>query len=208
MQNQTISIRRSVERKVPGYVKIIAFLLYAAALLFTILGAMFGILFLPLALGSLFGGWYLMGEARVIYEYRLDGKTLTVMRTSGMRSRQKEIEFFTLDLNELIVVADEGTQSMQDAEKLTRQGERKRVCYDISAQDPNRACAFLYAKGSGADSGRFVRVCFLPYPDFVGAIRRLCPFPAVSGFCGRDTEALPRKGDDDRWRDMKTKRRA
>ena len=46
-----------------GYVKVIAFLLYAAALLFTILGAMFGILFLPLALGSLFGGWYLMGEA-------------------------------------------------------------------------------------------------------------------------------------------------
>ena len=112
MQNQMISIRRSVERKVPGYVKVIAFLLYAAALLFTILGAMFGILFLPLALGSLFGGWYLMGEARVIYEYRLDGKMLTVMRTSGMRSRQKEIEFFTLDLNELIVVADEGTESM------------------------------------------------------------------------------------------------
>ena len=97
------------------------------------------------------------------------------MRTSGMRSRQKEIEFFTLDLNELIVVADEGTESMQDAERLTQTGEKKRVCYDVSAQDPNRACAFLYAKGSGADSGRFVRVCFLPYPDFVGAIRRLCP---------------------------------
>ena len=175
MQNQTISIRRSVERKVPGYVKVIVFLLYAATLLFTILGSMFGILFLPLALGSLFGGWYLMGEARVVYEYRLDGKTLTVMRTSGMRSRQKEVEFFTLDLNELIVVADEGTQSMQDAEKLTRQGERKCVCYDVSAQDSNRACAFLYAKGSGADSGRFVRVCFFPYPDLVGAIRTLCP---------------------------------
>ena len=175
MQNQTISIRRSVERKVPGYVKVIAFLLYAATLLFTILGSMFGILFLPLALGSLFGGWYLMGEARVVYEDRLDGRTLTVMRTSGMRSRQKEVEFFTLDLNDLIVVAGEGTQSMQDAEKLTRQGERKRVCYDVSAQDSNRACAFLYAKGSGADSGRFVRVCFFPYPDLVGAIRTLCP---------------------------------
>ena len=170
-----MSLRRSVERKVPGYVRVIVALLYAATLLFTILGAMFGILFMPLALGSLFGGWYLMGEARVIYEYRLDGRTLTVMRTSGMRSRQKEIEFFTLDLNELIVVADEGTESMQDAEKLTRQGERKRVCYDVSAQDSNRACAFLYAKGSGADSGRFVRVCFFPYPDLVGAIRTLCP---------------------------------
>ena len=93
MQKQNRALRRSVERKVPGYVRIIVALLYAATLLFTILGAMFGILFMPLALGSLFGGWYLMGEARVIYEYRLDGRTLTVMRTSGMRSRQKEIEF-------------------------------------------------------------------------------------------------------------------
>mgnify|MGYP007083057526 FL=1 len=64
---------------------------------------------------------------------------------------------------------------MRDAEALTLRGERRRVCYDVSAQDPDRACAFLYAKGSGSDSGRFVRVCFLPYPDFLGAIRALCP---------------------------------
>ena len=90
-------------------------------------------------------------------------------------SRQKEIEFFTLRLDDLIAVAAEGTQPMRDAEALTLRGERRRVCYDVSAQDPDRACAFLYAKGSGADSGRFVRVCFLPYPDFVGALRALCP---------------------------------
>ncbi|MEI3406627.1 MAG: hypothetical protein V8Q79_08635 [Christensenellales bacterium] len=176
MQNQMISIRRSVERKVPGYVKVIAFLLYALRAAFTILGAMFRH---PLSAGSrLFGGWYLMGEARVIYEYRLDGKTLTVMRTSGMRSRQKEIEFFYAEIeNELSVVADEGTESMQDAERLTQTGEKKRVCYDVSAQDPNRACAFLYAKGSGADSGRFVGVLLLP----------------VSGSCGRNPYAFPGK---------------
>ena len=145
MQKQNMSLRRSVERKVPGYVRVIVALLYAATLLFTILGAMFGILFMPLALGSLFGGWYLMGEARVIYEYRLDGRTLTVMRTSGMRSRQKEIEFFTLQLDDLIAVAAEGTQPMRDAEALTLRGKRRRVCYDVSAQDPDRACAFLYA---------------------------------------------------------------
>lgn len=68
MQKQNRTLRRSVERKVPGYVRVIVALLYAATLLFTILGAMFGILFMPLALGSLFGGWYLMGEARVIYD--------------------------------------------------------------------------------------------------------------------------------------------
>ena len=51
MQNQMISIRRSVERKIPYYVKVIAFLIYAATLLFTILCTMLCILFLPLALG-------------------------------------------------------------------------------------------------------------------------------------------------------------
>ena len=85
MQKQNTALRRSVERKVPGYVRVIVALLYAATLLFTILGAMFGILFMPLALGSLFGGWYLMGEARVIYESRLAGRTLTVMSPRGMR---------------------------------------------------------------------------------------------------------------------------
>ena len=56
MQKQNIALRRSVERKVPGYVWVIVALLYAATLLFTILGAMFGILFMPLALGSQTGG--------------------------------------------------------------------------------------------------------------------------------------------------------
>ena len=199
MQKQNMSLRRSVERKVPGYVRVIVALLYAATLLFTILGAMFGILFMPLALGSLFGGWYLMGEARVIYEYRLDGRTLTVMRTSGMRSRQKEIEFFTLQLDDLIAVAAEGTQPMRDAEALTLRGERRRVCYDVSAQDPDRACAFLYAKGSGSDSG--------PSSRRQRALRSGM-LSAVSGSYERDSDTLPRKGDDDGWRNMKTRRRA
>ena len=191
MQKQNRTLRRSVERKVPGYVRVIVALLYAATLLFTILGAMFGILFMPLALGSLFGGWYLMGEARVIYEYRLDGRTLTVMRTSGMRSRQKEIEFFTLQLDDLIAVAAEGTQPMRDAEALTLRGERRRVCYDVSAQDPDRVRVPL-RKGERRGQ-RALRSGVLS---------------AVSGFCGRVTGALPRKGDDDGWRNMKTRRRA
>lgn len=62
MQNQMISIRRSVERKVPGYVKVIAFLLYAAALLFTILGAMFGILLS--AAGSRLALWRMVSDGR------------------------------------------------------------------------------------------------------------------------------------------------
>ena len=192
MQKQNRTLRRSVERKVPGYVRVIVALLYAATLLFTILGAMFGILFMPLALGSLFGGWYLMGEARVIYEYRLDGRTLTVMRTSGMRSRQKEIEFFTLQLDDLIAVAAEGTQPMRDAEALTLRGEAQ--------------ARLLRRIRTGSRSG--VRVPLRKGERRGQRALRSGVLSAVSGFCGRDTGALPRKGDDDGWRNMKTRRRA
>ena len=125
MQKQNMALRRSVERKVPGYVRVIVILLYAATLLYDP-GRDVRHSLHTLALGSLFGGWYLMGEARVIYEYRLDGRTLTVMRTSGMRSRQKEIEFFTLRLT-TSSRSPPRARSPWDAEALTLRGERRRV---------------------------------------------------------------------------------
>ena len=73
MPSETVHLRRSVERRIPGYIRIIQALLYAAVFLFTVLGSLYGFVFLPLALGTLFGSWYFMGEARVVYEYRLDG---------------------------------------------------------------------------------------------------------------------------------------
>ena len=178
MQKQNRTLRRSVERKVPGYVRVIVALLYAATLLFTIPGRDdFGILFMPRwRWVSFFGGWYLMGEARVIYEYRLDGRTPD--RHAHQRhalAAEKEIEFFTLQLDDLIAVAAGARSPCGTREALTLRGEREGASADVSAQDPDRACAFLYAKGSGADGRRFVQVCFLPSPDFLGAIRALCP---------------------------------
>ena len=189
MQKQNRTLRRSVERKVPDYVRVIVALLYAATLLFTILGAMFGILFMPLALGSLFGGWYLMGEARVIYEYRLDGRTLTVMRTSGMRSRQKEIH--------------------PPAGRPHRGRRRGHAAHARrgGANPARRTQARLLRRiRTGPRSG--VRVPLRKGERRGQRALRSGVLSAVSGFFGRDTGALPRKGDDDRWRDMKTKRRA
>lgn len=175
MHNEPISLRRTVERRIPGYIRIIQGLLYASVLIFTVLGSMFGFIFLPLALGTLFGSWYFMGEARVLYEYRLEGYYLTVMRISGMRSRRREVAFVNLDLHNLIAAADEGAEMLEEAEKRSLSGPKRRVTYDVSAHDPARGCALLYAMGTGAEAGRIVRVCFQPAPDLTSALRRLCP---------------------------------
>ena len=173
MHNEPISLRRTVERRIPGYIRIIQGLLYASVLIFTVLGSMFGFIFLPLALGTLFGSWYFMGEARVLYEYRLEGYDLTVMRISGMRSRRREVAF--VNLHNLIAAADEGAEMLEEAEKRSLSGPKRRVTYDVSAHDPARGCALLYAMGTGAEAGRIVRVCFQPAPDLTSALRRLCP---------------------------------
>ena len=175
MPSETVHLRRSVERRIPGYIRIIQALLYAAVFLFTVLGSLYGFVFLPLALGTLFGSWYFMGEARVVYEYRLDGHELTVMRISGMRSRRREVAFVNLDLHNLIAAADEGAEMLEEAEKRSLSGPERRVTYDVSAHDPARGCALLYAMGTGAEAGRIVRVCFQPAPDLTSALRRLCP---------------------------------
>ena len=175
MHNEPISLRRTVERRIPGYIRIIQGLLYASVLIFTVLGSMFGFIFLPLALGTLFGSWDFMGEARVLYEYRLEGYDLTVMRISGMRSRRREVAFVNLDLHNLIAAADEGAEMLEEAEKRSLSGPKRRVTYDVSAHDPARGCALLYAMGTGAEAGRIVRVCFQPAPDLTSALRRLCP---------------------------------
>ena len=175
MHNEPISLRRTVERRIPGYIHIIQGLLYASVLIFTVLGSMFGFIFLPLALGTLFGSWYFMGEARVLYEYRLEGYDLTVMRISGMRSRRREVAFVNLDLHNLIAAADEGAEMLEEAEKRSLSGPKRRVTYDVSAHDPARGCALLYAMGTGAEAGRIVRVCFQPAPDLTSVLRRLCP---------------------------------
>ena len=97
------------------------------------------------------------------------------MRISGMRSRRREVAFVNLDLHNLIAAADEGAEMLEEAEKRSLSGPKRRVTYDVSAHDPARGCALLYAMGTGAEAGRIVRVCFQPAPDLTSALRRLCP---------------------------------
>lgn len=175
LREDAISLRTAVQRHIPVRVRVIQFMLYFAVLVCTIMGSMFGPLWLIPSLGTLFLSWYFMGEARVHYEYRLDGYQFIVMRTSGMRSRQKEVEFLKLDLHSLDIAADEGVDILKDAQARFAQARPKGITYDVSAHDPDRGCAVMYAMGTGPEQSRRVRVYFQPSPALTDALRKLCP---------------------------------
>lgn len=170
-----ICYRCAVQRKIPGSVRLIQMMLYAAVLINTILGSMFGFFFLIPSLGALFLAWYMMGEARVSYEYRLDDTIFTVMRTSGMRSRQKEVEFVKVDLKEIIAAAEQGMHELDEAEKLYRQEPKKRVAYDVSAHDPDCPGALMYVHGVGEERGKLVRICFQTNGELTALLNQIKP---------------------------------
>jgi len=172
---QTISCRQTVERKIPVYVRVIQYLLYFTVLICTILGAMWGALWLVPSLGSLFLAWYMMGEARVSYEYQLEGRELKVLRTSGMRSKQKTVDFVTIDLKQLIVMAQEGMPVLDDAEAASKDAVPKRITYDVSAHDEDKGCYVLYAMGVEPENGRHLKVFMSPNPEIRRYLRLLCP---------------------------------
>ena len=167
----TVCYRCAVQRKVPGYIYMIVVMLYMAVVINTILGAMFGFLFLIPSLGALFLAWYLMGEARVSYEYRLDDSVLTIMRTSGMRSRQKEVEFLKTDLKNLIAAGEQGDEALEEAEKVFRRGRVKGCTYDASAQDPDCPGALFYIQ----EAGRVIRVVLQENAQLTEQLSKLCP---------------------------------
>ena len=171
----SVCYRCAVQRKIPSHVRVIQMMLYFVVLLTTYMGALWGAFWLLPSLGSLFLAWYLVGEARVSYEYRLDGSMLTVMRTSGMRSRQKEVEFLHVDLVNTIMIAEQGMDCLEEAERLSRSGPVKRITYDISAQDSDRPGALLYVKGIGPEAGRMLRICFQPNRQLTQILHQLCP---------------------------------
>ena len=171
------SCRQTVYRKVASHIQVIRFLLYFACLICTILGTMWGTLMLVPSLGSLFLAWWMMGEARVAYEYQLEGRTITVMRTSGMRSKQKTVQFLTLDLTQLIIMAEEGRPELDEAEARSKEqtGPMRRITYDVSAHDSNQGCYVAYAMGVGEETGRMLKVYMSPGGELRNYIRLLCP---------------------------------
>jgi len=172
---ENITVRQSVDRKVSSNIRVLQILLYIYVFFFVIIGTTKGVLWLVPTLGTLFLCWYMMGEARVNYEYRLDGHMLTVMRTSGMRSKQKTVEFLNLDVRNMIIMAEEGLSLLDEAEAESKRSVPKRITYDVSAHDRDKGCYVIYATGIAEEAGRQLRVYFSPNAEMKNSLRMLCP---------------------------------
>ena len=170
-----ITIRQSVERKIPGNIRFLQVLLYIYVFVFVIIGTTKGALWLVPTLGTLFLCWYMVGEASIVYEYQLDGYMLTVMRTSGMRSKQKTVQFLHMDLRNLSIMAEDGLSLLDEAEAASKAAVPKRITYDVSAHDRDKGCYVLYATGIEAEAGRQLRIYMSPGPEMKNALRMLCP---------------------------------
>lgn len=171
----TFMYTQSVQRKIPGFVRGVQWLLYLAVAVFAVIGALYGALWLIPALGTLFGSWYYMGAARVTYVYTLEGANLTVQRVSGLLSRPKTEKFAEFDLTTLRVMAPDGNAALGQAEEEIRNSPAKRITYDVSAHDPDNICSVMYLTGSGKEEGRPVKVYFQPSPELCRYIRKIAP---------------------------------
>ena len=170
-----IMVRQSVNRKIPVRLRVIEFLLYVFVALFVIIGTTKGMLWLIPPLGTLFLCWYMMGEARIVYEYTLDGYDLRVTRTSGMRSRSKTVQFLHVDLHDMIIMAEENKPVLDEAEAASANATPKRITYDVSAHNHAVGCCVMYATGIGEEAGRKLKIYFSPDGEMRDMIRLMCP---------------------------------
>lgn len=175
IDRRNIFYTQNVDRKIPSHIRLLRNLLYVSVVLFIIIGTTRGPLWLIPPLGTLFLCWYMMGEAKVSYEYRLDGFSLKVLRCSGMRSRTKVVDFLNLDLHNLIIMAEEGVSLLDSAEASSRSAVPKRITYDVSAHDSDKGCFVAYATGIGQEEGRQLKIYFSPNAELCNYLRMLCP---------------------------------
>lgn len=171
----TLRYTQNIQRKIPGYVRLIQALLYLAVVIFAVIGSMGGIIWVIPALGTLFGSWYFMGAARVTYIYQLQGTRLHVQRVSGLKSRPKKENFAELELTRLIVLAPEGSGQLADAERESAVATPKRITYDISAHDPDAVCSIMYLTGVEGEAGRSLKVYCEPSPELRRLIAQIAP---------------------------------
>lgn len=165
----------TVERSIPKYIYVIVIMLYVCVAIFTILGAMMGPLLLIGSLGSLFLAWYTMGNARVSYEYSLNGTMFSVKRRSGMRSRPIEKDFLTVDLRRTIAASWQNMPEGDAAEEKFRLAGKKKVTYNISAQDIDHPSFVLYCMGTGSEDGMMVKIYVQPIHQLIEVLRQICP---------------------------------
>lgn len=172
----SVSYRQSVARKLPALVRVLLFLMYAAVAVFTFLGTMWGFPMLVLSLGTLFFAWYYKGEVSVTYEYQIDGYQFVIRRLSGMRSRPRNIEFARLDLSRVIIVGDQNTSVLDEAEaQFQAADKRRRLTYYTSAHDPDKPGVLMYIRGCGPEEGYLLKVYLQPTGPLLDTLRMLCP---------------------------------
>lgn len=172
---RNIFYTQTVERKIPGHIRLLRYLLYICVVLFVVIGTTKGPLWLIPPLGTLFLCWYMMGEAHVSYEYRLDGCMFRVLRISGMRGRTRTVHFLNLDLRNLSIMAEEGLSLLDAAEAASCAAVPRRITYDVSAHDADKGCYVAYASGVGEEEGRQLKIYFSPDAQLCSYLRMLCP---------------------------------
>ena len=166
---------QNVQRRIPGYIRVVQVLLYLAVLIFAVVGAAEGMLWAMLAVGTLVGSWYFMGTARVTYIYKLEAARLKVVRVSGLKSRPKKEDFCDFDLTQIRVMAPDGSKALEEAEADTLNLEPKRITYDISAHDPDHPCSVMFLSGIGLEKNRQLKVYFQPSGELLRCIRLIAP---------------------------------
>ena len=171
----------SVVRVIPGRVRVIQLMLYAAVAFFALVGLWGGLLWGIMATATLVFTWYYMGLARVSFVYELSGARLKVQRTSGFKSRPKVENFAEFDMTRLCVLAPEGAAQLDETERETKEAQPRRITYDLSAHDKNQPCAVMYLQGVGEDNGHWVKAYIQPTPQLLNYFRQIAP-GRVCGF--------------------------
>ena len=166
---------QNVQRRIPGYIRVIQVLLYLAVAIFAAVGAAEGMAWALLAVATLVGTWYFMGTARVTYIYKLEAARLRVQRVSGLKSRPKKEDFCDFDLTQIRVMAPDNSPALEEAEAETANLEPKRITYDISAHDPDHPCSVMFLTGIGTEKNRQLKVYFQPSGELLRCIRLIAP---------------------------------
>lgn len=171
-----ITLRQSIRRERRMISIILLFLMYVCVAIFAFLGTMWGFPMLVLTLGTLFFAWYYKGVTTITYEYQIDGYEFIIRRIWGLRGYTKNIEFARIDLSRVIVIGDQFTDVLDEAEAMFQQSPKeRRVTYYTSAHNPNRPGILLYARGVGAEEGYIVKVYLQPSGELMHVLKLLCP---------------------------------
>lgn len=171
-----ITLRQSIQRERRLISTILIVLMYVCVAIFTFLGTMWGFPMLVLSLGTLFFAWYYKGLVTIFYEYQIDGYQFVIRRIWGLRGYAKNIEFARIDLSRVIVIGDQFTDVLDEAEAMFQAAPKdKRVTYYTSAHNPDRPGILLYARGVGAEEGYIVKVYLQPSGELMQVLKMICP---------------------------------